>query len=417
MSTPSKHTAGRVTLAVVLAVILAGGIYLVVRTTEALNRVNVVAYFDSSNGIYEGDDVVILGVPVGRIEKIEPEPERVKISFWYDGSHKVPADVNAAILSPMLVTSRAIQLTPTYSEGPVLQDNAVIGQDRTVVPVEYDDVREQLHRITETLQPTEPGGVSELGAFINTTADNLRGQGADIRAALVKLSQAVSAVGDHSTDVFSTVKNLSILVSALQDSTDVMRALNQNLASVTGTLADNPDEVGTALQDLSDTIGETINFGILDRDEVVYLDRIEARWPLGLRFSSGSRVPCHCTAIGKIMLALLTPSAQKRVINNLNLSRYTSNTITERKMLISALREVKQRQLGIDDQEFMDGVVCVAVPVTLGNGNCVGAIAMSSPEARMDLKAALEFVPLMRQTVRQLAQSIEPDNGRHQPPM
>ena len=68
-------------------------------------------------------------------------------------------------------------------------------------------------------------------------------------------------------------------------------------------------------------------------------------------------------------------------------------------------------------QEFMDGVVCVAVPVTLGNGNCVGAIAMSSPEARMDLKAALEFVPLMRQTVRQLAQSIEPDNGRHQPPM
>ena len=260
MSTPSKHTAGRVTLAVVLAVILAGGIYLVVRTTEALNRVNVVAYFDSSNGIYEGDDVVILGVPVGRIEKIEPEPERVKISFWYDGSHKVPADVNAAILSPMLVTSRAIQLTPTYSEGPVLQDNAVIGQDRTVVPVEYDDVREQLHRITETLQPTEPGGVSELGAFINTTADNLRGQGADIRAALVKLSQAVSAGGDHSTDVFSTVKNLSILVSALQDSTDVMRALNQNLASVTGTLADNPDEVGTALQDLSDTVGMVQNF-------------------------------------------------------------------------------------------------------------------------------------------------------------
>ncbi|ORA03847.1 MCE family protein [Mycolicibacterium bacteremicum] len=259
-SAPSRHKAGRLTLALVLVVILAAGIYLVVRTTETLNRVNVVAYFDSSNGIFVGDDVVILGVPVGRIEKIEPEPERVKISFWYDGSHKVPADVNAAILSPMLVTSRAIQLTPTYSEGPVLEDNAVIGQDRTVVPVEYDDVREQLHRITETLQPTEPGGVSELGAFINTAADNLRGQGADIRATLVKLSQAISAVGDHSTDVFATVKNLSILVSALQDSTDVMRALNQNLASVTGTLADNPDEVGTAIQDLSDTVGLVQNF-------------------------------------------------------------------------------------------------------------------------------------------------------------
>jgi phospholipid/cholesterol/gamma-HCH transport system substrate-binding protein len=259
MTSPSKPRS-RIGLALVLVLILAAGVFVVLRVSDTINRVNIVAYFDSSNGIFVGDDVVILGVPVGQIDKIEPEPERVKISFWYDARHKVPADVNAAILSPMLVTSRAIQLTPVYSSGPVLENDAVIDQDRTVVPVEYDDVREQLHRITETLQPTEPGGVSELGAFINTTADNLRGQGADIRATLVKLSQAISAVGDHSTDVFATVKNLSILVSALQDSTDVMRALNQNLASVTGTLADNPQEVGNAVQDLADTVGLVQNF-------------------------------------------------------------------------------------------------------------------------------------------------------------
>ena len=65
--------------------------------------------------------------------------------------------------------------------------------------------------------------MSPLGAVINTTADNLRGQGANIRDTVIKLSQAFSALGDHSTDIFSTVKNLSILVSALQDSTDLMR--------------------------------------------------------------------------------------------------------------------------------------------------------------------------------------------------
>ncbi|MCF6388278.1 MCE family protein [Mycobacterium sp. MBM] len=267
MAMPSKPRT-RTFLAVALVALLAAGVFVVIKVTDTINRVNVVAYFDSSNGIFEGDDVVILGVPVGRIDKIEPEPERVKISFWYDAKHKVPADVNAAILSPMLVTSRAIQLTPTYSGGPVLENDAVIDQSRTVVPVEYDDIREQLHRITETLQPTEPGGVSELGAFINTAADNLRGQGADIRATLVKLSQAISAVGDHSTDVFATVKNLSILVSALQDSTDVMRALNQNLASVTGTLADNPDEVGNAVQDLADTVGLVQNFVAENRESL-----------------------------------------------------------------------------------------------------------------------------------------------------
>ena len=132
----------------------------------------------------------------------------------------MPADAKAAILSPTLVTSRAIQLTPAYTGGPVMADDAVIPQERTAVPVEWDEVREQLEKLTETLQPTEPGGVSPLGSVINTTADNLRGQGANIRDTVIKLSQAFSALGDHSTDIFSTVKNLSILVSALQDSTD-----------------------------------------------------------------------------------------------------------------------------------------------------------------------------------------------------
>ena len=97
--------------------------------------------------------------------------------------------------------------------------------------MEWDDFRQQLEKLTDTLQPTEPGGVSPLGAVVNTTADNLRGQGANIRDTIIKLSQAVSALGDHSTDLFATLKNLSILVSALQDSTDLMRQLNQNLAS------------------------------------------------------------------------------------------------------------------------------------------------------------------------------------------
>jgi phospholipid/cholesterol/gamma-HCH transport system substrate-binding protein len=247
-------------LAIALILLLAAGAFVLVRGSETINRHNVVAYFENSNGIYVGDDVTILGVPVGQISSIEPEPQRVKVSFWYDSKWKVPANVNAAILSPMLVTSRAIQLTPSYSSGPVLADDAVIPRERTVVPVEYDDFRKQLERLTQTLQPTEPGGVSTLGAVINTAADNLRGQGANIRDTVIKLSQAFSALGDHSTDIFSTVKNLSILVSALQDSTNLMRQLNQNLASVSGLLADDPNEVGNAVRDLSDAVGQVQSF-------------------------------------------------------------------------------------------------------------------------------------------------------------
>jgi phospholipid/cholesterol/gamma-HCH transport system substrate-binding protein len=178
----------------------------------------------------------------------------------------VPADAKAAILSPTIVTARAVQLTPVYTTGPVMKDDAVIPRERTAVPVEWDEVRQQLEKLADTLQPTEPGEVSPLGSLINTTADNLRGQGANIRDTVIKLSQAFSTLGDHSTDIFSTVKNLAILVSALQDSTDLMRQLNQNLASVTGMLANDPDEVANAVRDLNNVVGEVQTFVAENRE-------------------------------------------------------------------------------------------------------------------------------------------------------
>ena len=255
-----RSRTARIGLAVVLIAALVGGAYLVVDTTREMTRTHVVAFFQNSNGIFVGDDVRIQGVNVGKIDAIEPQPTQVKITFWLDDTYKVPADANAVILSPTLVTARAIQLTPPYRGGPTLADNAVIPEARTAVPVEWDDLRGELERLTKTLQPTEPGGVSTLGAFINTTADNLRGQGPAIRDTIIKLSQALSALGDHSDDTFASVKNLSMLVSALQDSTALIRQLNGNLASVTGLVANDPDEVTNAVKDLNSVMRDVTTF-------------------------------------------------------------------------------------------------------------------------------------------------------------
>ena len=250
----------KIGLAVALVVLLIGGIATVVRTAGGSGRTTVTGYFADSTGLYNGDDVVILGVRVGKVEKIEPQPSRVKITFWYNAKYRVPAEAKAVILSPSLVTPRSIQLTPAYTGGAVMPTGAVIPQERTAVPVEYDDLRQQLEKLTQTLQPTKPGGTSTLGAFINTAADNLRGQGPDIRDTLIKLSQAISAIGDHSGDLFSTLKNLSILVSALHDSSDLLRQLNQNLAAVTNLLSNDPNEVGNAVRDLNDVADDVRNF-------------------------------------------------------------------------------------------------------------------------------------------------------------
>lgn len=258
----------RAGLAIGLVVILIAGLFVALRSADATTRTRVTAYFDNSNGLFAGDEVRILGVSVGKIDKIEPQPQRVKVEFWFDDRYKVPADANAVILSPSLVTARAIQLTPAYTDGPTMQNNAVIPQNRTAVPVEWDDFRAQLQKLTEYLQPTQPGGVSTLGAFINTTADNLRGQGANIRDTIIKLSQAISALGDHGTDIFGTVKNLSILVSALQSSTDLMRRLNTNLAGVTALFANEPNEVSNAVRDLNTALGDVRSFVAENRESV-----------------------------------------------------------------------------------------------------------------------------------------------------
>ncbi len=259
----------RIAVAGALVLILFAGLSVAVDPfRQSVGKTHLVAFFDNSSGIFVGDDVRILGVRVGEIDVIQPEPQRVRISFWVNKKYKIPADAKAVVLSPQLVTARAIQLTPVYTGGSVMADGAVIPRERTAVPVEWDDLRQELEKLTNALRPTQPGGVSTLGAFINTAADNLRGEGPNLRDTVVKLSQVFAALGDHSTDIFSTVKNLATLVSALRSSTDLMAQLNRNLSTVSALLANDSDEVGRAVQDLDAAARDVTSFVADNRESI-----------------------------------------------------------------------------------------------------------------------------------------------------
>jgi phospholipid/cholesterol/gamma-HCH transport system substrate-binding protein len=258
----------RLTLVVTLVATLVCGLVIAMRSTVAISRTTVTAYFENSVGLYPGDEVRILGVPVGKIKSVEPMPRAVKITFWFDDKYRVPADAKAVVLSPTLVTARFIQLTPAYTGGPELAKNAVIPRHRTAVPVEWDDLRSQLAKLNKTLQPTQPGGVSTLGALVDTVADNLRGQGANIRDSVIKLSESLSILGDQSGEIFGTVKSLAVLVSALRDSSDLMGQLNRNLAAVTALLAEDPNAVGAAVADLDTAVSDVRGF-LADNREAV----------------------------------------------------------------------------------------------------------------------------------------------------
>jgi phospholipid/cholesterol/gamma-HCH transport system substrate-binding protein len=243
----------RLTLAVLLAVSIALAAYLV---WPGRAGTKIVGYFTSAVGLYPGDQIRIVGVPVGTIESIEPRPEYVKITMSVDRDVKVPADARAVIMSPNLVAARFIQLAPGYTSGPVLPDGATIALSKTAVPVEWDEVKASLTDLAKQLSPAAGQLQGPLGKVINQAADTFTGNGDSFRASLRELSQAAGRLGDSRTDIFGTVKNLQVLVDALSSSNEQIVSFAGHVASVSQVLAKSSSH-------LDNTLG-TLNQALID---------------------------------------------------------------------------------------------------------------------------------------------------------
>ena len=160
------------------------------------------------------------------------------------------------------------------------------------------------------------------------------------------------------------------------------------------------------LSRLVDEIGETCNFTMLDGDAVVYLDRVEAAWPLRMNLSSGSRVPLHCTASGKLLLAQLPKAVRERIAAQLTLTRYTDTTNTDTCRLAAELTAIRARRYATDNEEFHAGLVCVAVPVSDGSKRACAAVALHAPVSRMPLARALEHLPALQRAAGEMAKTF-----------
>ena len=154
-------------------------------------------------------------------------------------------------------------------------------------------------------------------------------------------------------------------------------------------------------------VGETCNLAMLRRGEVVYLDRVEADWPLRLHLPVGSSVPPHCSASGKLLLAFLPPAERDALVEVLPLPRFTEHTITDRALLAKEIDRIVAAGYSVDDEEYVLGVGCVAVPVRLAGGQVVAAVAVHAATARLPLQRALEFVPRLQQAAAQIAKTFE----------
>jgi phospholipid/cholesterol/gamma-HCH transport system substrate-binding protein len=239
-----------------LVVALIGGVYVV---WPRVGTYRVIGYFKSATGLYPGDDVRVVGVPIGSIESISPQADAVKITMRVHDGVKLPSDARAVVISPNIVAARFIQLTPAYKSGPAMKDGDAIALNRTAVPVEWDEVKSELTQLSQQLGPQAGQVQGPLGAFIDQAADTFDGNGDSFRQALRELSQTAGRLGDSRTDLFGTVKNLQILIDALSRSNEQIVQFSGHLASVSQVLAESSagldKTLGTLNQALSDIRG------------------------------------------------------------------------------------------------------------------------------------------------------------------
>ncbi|MDR7420264.1 MAG: IclR family transcriptional regulator [Armatimonadota bacterium] len=142
----------------------------------------------------------------------------------------------------------------------------------------------------------------------------------------------------------------------------------------------------SVLLDLAARTGETANLVVRHGMEAVYVDHVISPQVATLFTRIGQRVPLHCTAVGKVLLAFAAPHEADRLWRKLLLQRSTPYTLTSRQALVQELRAVRSDGYAVDREEQELGVACVAAPVCDASGRTVAAMGISGPAGRVLVK-------------------------------
>ncbi|GAA1147456.1 MCE family protein [Nocardioides aquiterrae] len=242
-------------IAVALAVLLLAGTYFVFLRDDTRTK-TVTAHFPRAVSIYQGSDVRILGVNVGRVTAVVPEGNSVRVDIEYDAKYRVPADAKAVIVTPTLVADRFVQLTPAYEPGDrVLADGADIALPDTGVPVELDRIYASLRDLSEALGPNGVNKDGTLDHVLAAGAHALDGKGALGNRMLTRLAAAAETFGTGAGPLFETVKQLAQFTTTLARNDRFVTAFIKDLARVSGQLAGERTEIRQALASVAQAVG------------------------------------------------------------------------------------------------------------------------------------------------------------------
>lgn len=238
-------------LVLVVVLLVAGGIWW---WREHRSGLHLRGEFTAAVGIYPGNDVRILGVPVGEVDSVTPHGTAVTISMTLNPGVNVRSDTYAVIIAPNLVSDRYVDLTGAYAGGPKLADNTTLGLSRTRTPLELDALYQNLTTLFTALGPNGANKQGALSRLLQVGAANLKGNGSRISQTVRDLGDSASTLAGSKQNIFATITRLSEFTRNLKQHNSELINANDDLASVTGTLADDRQQFALALRHLAQAL-------------------------------------------------------------------------------------------------------------------------------------------------------------------
>jgi len=160
------------------------------------------------------------------------------------------------------------------------------------------------------------------------------------------------------------------------------------------------------MEEIVNNINETVNLVILDGNKILFIDKKKASYEFEIGTQIGTRLPAHCSAAGKVLLAYLNNNKVDKIIEKIELTKYTENTITSSRKLKSELREVKNNGYAIDNEELMENIMCVAAPIKNHKGECIAALSVAGLATRIKNKNIENIIELIKAQVLKISLEI-----------
>lgn len=239
--------------AVFLIFVSSAGWYLFGRTD---NATVLHADFSYINGIYPGSKVTVLGVPVGRVTDVTAQGTTVRVSMSLPADVTLPADVNAYVLSPALISDRSVDLGPAYpGSGPTLRNGHIIPVEHSHAPITFDSMLGSLSTLTAALGPEQ----GDMGQLLARSADQWRGQGTQFNEAVRNLSSATGVIGARADDIDAVVGNLTTMMAAFNQRQVTLTDLVNSLGALGDSWAAANLDITAPMNDLKTVLDQVNN--------------------------------------------------------------------------------------------------------------------------------------------------------------